>query len=205
MYMAQTIRYGKPSTSACSAVAFVSHGFLTLSSNYRKIMIPDIDPVEMLNSDSLPDFSMAAGDFASIYADPSQQGKWDGVVCCFFLDAAPSIVRYIQVIHSMLKEGGLLISFGPLLYHWLGPTLRPDDESYEAYQARFRHLDQRYMNSVEFCWEDIEEILIKVGFVIEEQHPGIPSLYTADTRSMMNTSYRCIHFIARKKCADSTR
>lgn len=202
MYMAQTTRYGKPSTSAC---AVFEPCLLTLGSIYRKIMIPDVDPVEMLNSDSPSDFSMAAGDFASIYADPSQHAKWDGVVCCFFLDAAPSIVHYIQVIHSMLKEGGLLFSLGPLLYHWLGPTLRPDDESYEAYQARFRHLDQRYMNSVEFCWEDIEELLTKAGFVIEEEHLGIPSLYTADTRSMMNTSYRCIHFIARKKSSGTRK
>jgi carnosine N-methyltransferase len=165
----------------------------------RKVIIPDVNPVEVIsgeNTDS--DFSMAAGDFASLYADPNQHGAWDAVVCCFFLDASPSVIQYIQIIYNMLKEGGVLISFGPLLYHWSGPSLRPDDETYEAYQARFGHLDKRYMSSVDYCWQDVREILINAGFVIEEERAGIQSLYTADSTSMMNMSYRCRHFVARK-------
>lgn len=165
-------------------------------------MIPDVNPVELLTSGvTMPDFSMAAGDFASIYANPDQNGTWDAVVCCFFLDAAPSIVHYVQIIHGMLAEGGILISFGPLLYHWSGPTMRPD-ESYEAYQARFNHLDKRYMSSIDLSWQDIREVLTNVGFVIEEEHCGIESRYTADTNSMMNTTYRCVHLVARKRATN---
>lgn len=161
-------------------------------------MIPDVNPADLLNTGT-PDFSMAAGDFASIYAEPSQRGTWDAVVCCFFLDAAPSIVHYIQIIHDMLKDGGILISFGPLLYHWSAPTVRPDDQSHEAYQARFSHLDKRFMSSIDLCWHDVREILVNVGFVIEEEQAGVESRYTADMNSMMNMSYRCIHLVARKK------
>ena len=168
-------------------------------------MIPDVDPNEMVcaQGSAQPDFSMAAGDFVSIYGDPSQHGAWDAVVCCFFLDAAPSVIQYIQIIHSMLDEGGILINFGPLLYHWSGPSMRPDDQSYQDYQERFNHLDKRYMSSVDFCWEDVREILVNVGFVIEEEHVGVQSMYTADVKSMMNMCYRCIHFVARKRSAES--
>lgn len=144
---------------------------------------------------------MAAGDFASIYSEPSQHGAWDAVVCCFFLDAAPSIVQYIQIIHDMLEEGGVLISFGPLLYHFSAPAMRPDDQSYEAYQKRFSYLDNRYMTSIDLTWQDVRQVLVNVGFKIEEEHNGVESRYTSDMRSMMHMSYRCIHFVARKTIA----
>lgn len=169
------------------------------------MVIPDVDPASYLlnsNEDSedspAPDFSMAAGDFVGIYGNPREIGQWDSVVCCFFLDAAPSIVEYIQVIHKMLKDGGTLINLGPLLYHWSGPAMRPDDRTVEDYHSRFSYLDSRYMTSVDLCWEDVREILINVGFEILEEKVGERALYTADRRSMMNMAYRCIHFVAKK-------
>lgn len=168
----------------------------------RKIMIPDVNPADLLTNttrEALPDFSMAAGDFASIYAEPSHVGTWDAVVCCFFLDAAPSIVHYIQIMYAMLKEGGTLIHLGPLLYHFAGPAMRPDDQSHEGYQTRFSYLDKRFMTSVDLTWQDIREVLVNVGFVIEDERTGIESRYTADVNSMMNMTYRCVHLVARKR------
>lgn len=43
---------------------------------------------------------------------------WDAIACCFFLDTAPNVLRYLDVIWKCLKPGGLLVSLGPLLYHW---------------------------------------------------------------------------------------
>lgn len=169
----------------------------------RKIFIPDVNPSELLsnsagNGETLPEFSMGAGDFASIYSAASQHGMWDVVACCFFLDAAPSIVHYIQIIYDMLKEGGVLLSIGPLLYHWSAPPMRPDDQGQEGYQARFNHLDKRFMSSIDLSWQDIREVLVNVGFVIEEEHMGVESRYTADANSMMNMTYHCVHLVARK-------
>ena len=169
-------------------------------------MIPDVDPTAYLmhnneNGDLVPspDFSMAAGDFVGIHSSPREAGQWDAVVCCFFLDAAPSIVEYIQVIYKMLNDDGILINFGPLLYHWSGPAMRPDDRTVSDYQARFSYLDARYMTSVDLCWEDVREIILNVGFEILEEKVGIRALYTANRRSMMNMAYRCIHFVAIKR------
>jgi hypothetical protein len=55
------------------------------------------------------------------------------------------------------------------------------------------------MSSVDLTWQDIREVLVNVGFIIEEEYTGVESRYTADVKSMMNMSYRCVHFVARKK------
>lgn len=174
----------------------------------RIVKIPDVDPYTVLsarvNADEdeakhMPEFSMAAGEFAAIYSNPREINSWDAVVCSFFLDTAPSIAEYIQIVHDMLKPGGLLISFGPLLYHWSGPAMRPDDKTMSDYHERYSYLDARYLNSVDLCWEDVREVLINVGFEVVEEKTGIHSLYTADRRSMMNMSYRCVSFVCRKK------
>jgi carnosine N-methyltransferase len=168
----------------------------------RAVQIPDVDPFTILSGaddgSPLPEFSMAAGEFFSIYNHPREAGQWDCVACCFFLDACPSVVENIQLIHRMLKPGGVLINFGPLLYHWSGPAMRPDDKSVEEYQARYSYLDERYMCSVDICYEDVREILVNVGFEIVEEKTGVKCLYTADKRSMMNMVYRCVDFVARK-------
>ena len=169
----------------------------------RAIQIPDIDPFSVLsgtaeNGSFATEFSMAAGEFKSIYGHSREEGQWDAVVCCFFLDACPNMVDHIQMIHRMLKPGGLLIHFGPLLYHWSGPAMRPDDKAVEDYRSRYSYLDKRYMDSCDLCYEDIREIFINVGFEFVEEKTGIKSLYTADRRSMMNMVYHCVSLVVRK-------
>ena len=90
------------------------------------------------------------------------------------------------------------MNFGPLLFHWSGPAMRPDDKSVEDYKARYSYLDQRYLCSVDICYDDVKEILFNVGFEILEEKTGIKCLYTADKRSMMNMVYRCVSFVARR-------
>jgi carnosine N-methyltransferase len=174
----------------------------------RSVDIPDVDPWQVLcpeGSSQPPEFSMAAGDFVSIYNSPKELNQWDCVACCFFLDAVPSVVEYLQLIHSMLKPGGILVNFGPLLFHWSGPPMRPDDVSVEAYRDRNSRMDERYLNSVDLCYDDIRQVMINVGFEIVEEQTGLKSLYTADKRSMMNTVYRCVSFVARKLTLLDTR
>jgi carnosine N-methyltransferase len=109
----------------------------------RIVEIPDVDPYSMLSRDGKQpgDFSMAAGEFVSVYSTPRERGQWDAVVSCFFVDASPSIVEYLQVIYQMLKPGGYLINFGPLLWHWSGPAMRPDDKTVQDYQERYSYLE----------------------------------------------------------------
>jgi hypothetical protein len=54
------------------------------------------------------------------------------------------------------------------------------------------------LNSVDFTWEDIEQIMTKMGLELVEIHHDVPALYTSDPDSMLQTKYSCVHFIARK-------
>jgi len=167
----------------------------------RSVAIPDVDPVFLLEVDNenAPEFSMAAGEFVSIYADPSQHEKWDGVVAAFFLDTAPCIVDYIRVIHSMLVEGGVLLSLGPLLYHWSGPPIRPDDGSFEGYFDRHAYLDPRYLQSVDVSWEDVKIVMENVGFDIVDEKFEMTADYTSNSKSMKPSRFECVYCVARKR------
>jgi carnosine N-methyltransferase len=190
---------------------------------FRTVQIPDVDPFDMVVASQLSraksltnvsrqqddhilgsgsDFSMTAGDFSSIYSVDSEANAWDGVVTCFFLDASPNVIEYLQTIYHMLKPNGILINFGPLHWHWSGPAMLLTDESMSDYYDRYDHLDSKYLQSYDYCWEDIQTILQNIGFSIIEKADGIPAHYTADPLSMIQTEYRCIHFVAQKKTND---
>ena len=92
------------------------------------VQIPDLSAVDLLensvyshvDTSQLPHrkFAMAAGNFVEVYASQENKNAWDCVVTCFFVDTAPVVMEYIEVIHHCLKPGGYWINIGPLLYHW---------------------------------------------------------------------------------------
>jgi len=43
---------------------------------------------------------------------------WDAVVSCFFLDTAPNIIEYLEVVKQILRPGGYLINFGSCASVW---------------------------------------------------------------------------------------
>ena len=61
---------------------------------------------------------MSASDFLLLYGNEEQRNKFDAVATVFFLDTAPNIIRYIEVIRNCLRTGGLMINIGPLLWHF---------------------------------------------------------------------------------------
>jgi hypothetical protein len=183
----------------------------------RAVEFPDVDPYSLLlategNEDrsdgggesagsrdnASPDFSMAAGEFVSIYSVPREHGNWHGVVACFFVDNAPCAIEYLKVMYDMLVPGGVLLHFGPLLWHWSGPAMRPDDGSFEDYKERYSHLDAKFLASVDLCWEDLQAVLANIGFELVESRTRQRAHYTTDRRSMMSMEYHCLSFVARK-------
>ena len=65
---------------------------------------------------------MITGEFVEVYNNkPNEVSNWikfDSVVTCFFLDTARNILDYIETIFTTLKDRGVWVNFGPLLYHW---------------------------------------------------------------------------------------
>ena len=58
------------------------------------------------------DFSMAAGEFLEVYGD--QRAEWDSVVTCFFIDTAPIVMEYLELLYDLIRPGGYWINLGTL-------------------------------------------------------------------------------------------
>jgi len=86
----------------------------------RVVTLPDVCPASLIASrgNEAPRMAMCAGEFIGVYGQSEQRGTWSAVVACFFLDTAPNIIEYLELVWSLLRPGGVLISMGPLMYHW---------------------------------------------------------------------------------------
>jgi len=150
---------------------------LSDSDQLRPVSIPDIHPASAGITEG---FSMCGGDFVEVYSDPSQVGVWDAVVTCFFLDTAHNIVEYIEIISRILKDGGVWINLGPLLYHF-ADTYSQDDEM-----------------SIELSLEDVKRVAFNYGFQLEKERT-IETTYTTNPLSMMQNRYYAAFWTMRKK------
>ncbi|XP_015693339.1 carnosine N-methyltransferase-like isoform X2 [Oryza brachyantha] len=147
----------------------------------RPVSFPDIHPS---CSGITEGFSMCAGDFVEVYNEESQECAWDAVVTCFFLDTAHNIVEYIEIISKVLKDGGVWINLGPLLYHF-ADSYGPDDDM-----------------SIELSLEDVKRVAYHYGFVMEVERM-VDTTYTANMKSMMLNRYRAVFWTMRKNASRS--
>ncbi|CAO3597148.1 unnamed protein product [Absidia cylindrospora] len=154
------------------------HSFSNLpsaASQLQPIRIPDVVPG---NLPSTADFSMVAGDFLEVYGEHGEnQGAWDVVVTCFFIDTARNILKYLEVIHRILKQGGTWINIGPLLYHF-------EDTPGES--------------SVELSLDQIKRVAQDMGFEIKKESM-VDTTYTANPDSMLTYLYHSAFWTAIKK------
>ncbi|CAL5335430.1 unnamed protein product [Camellia sinensis] len=150
---------------------------LSDSDQLRPVSIPDIFPASAGITDG---FSMCGGDFVEVYSDPSQVGVWDAVVTCFFIDTAHNIVEYIEIISRILKDGGVWINLGPLLYHFADVYGQEDEMS------------------IELSLEDVRRVAFHYGFQLEKEKT-IETTYTTNPRSMMQNRYYTAFWTMRKK------
>jgi carnosine N-methyltransferase len=84
-----------------------------------------------------------------VYARPECRASFDAVVTCFFIDTAHNILEYLEVIHSVLRPGGLWVHLGPLLWHWA-------DGGWAE-------------QSVELCLADVQQLAALMGFEVLQQ------------------------------------
>jgi carnosine N-methyltransferase len=144
---------------------------LSRSDQLRGVKIPDVAP------NSLPensDFSMVAGDFIEVYS--AQPSAWDCIATCFFMDTAKNIFEYIDTISTALKIGGIWINYGPLLYHW------------SEMPGEF---------SIELSYDELKAVILESGFEILEES-GKDCSYATNIKSMLQMSYKCVFFVAKK-------
>ena len=140
---------------------------------FKNILIPDEDlSNELINN--CGEINIIPGDFLSSF---NELNYWDCIITSFFIDTANNIIEFIEKIYKILKKNGVWINCGPLLYHFTG-------------------IENEI--SIELSWEEIEKIIIKIGFNILKINE-IKTTYSSIENSMKQTIYSCMFFIAKKE------
>lgn len=85
---------------------------------YHEVAVPDATASELLAGAPFsgePPVTLVPGDFIASYRRGSScHRKFDAIVTCFFLDTVTNIVELIDVLDSLLEEGGVWVNVGPL-------------------------------------------------------------------------------------------
>ncbi|MCJ1397310.1 hypothetical protein MMC11_000502 [Xylographa trunciseda] len=199
------------------ALTFSNH---TSRDNQLKcVKIPDVHPgTELhLSSSGMPThaserMSMTAADFIVLYGDDKNHNRFDAVVTVFFLDTAPNVLRYIEVIHNCLKDGGYWINLGPLLWHFedtRGPPVmrgglsqHPAEEqpltATQTVTGRQEKVGIDEPGSVELTNEEVLLLVERMGFNVQSHRLQDGTGYLEDPESMLRNMYSVSHWVARK-------
>lgn len=169
------------------------------------VKVPDVHPGLELERASegkqvhaFDRMSMTAADFATIYGDEKHRSMFDAVVTVFFIDTAPNFIRYIEVVRNCLKSAGVWINLGPLLWHFgdRGPTHKHDETEAEAKKQRSGIEEP---GSIELTEQEVIALLLRSGFSVEQREiRDEGSGYIHNRKSMLQSTYKTSHWIARK-------
>ncbi|KDR76864.1 hypothetical protein GALMADRAFT_95480 [Galerina marginata CBS 339.88] len=140
----------------------------------QAISIPDVNPSDLPPGS---DFSLVAGDFEDIFGNPDQEGAWEAILTCFFIDTAKNIVNYLRILHRILAPGGVWINLGPLLWHWENNNTSDP--------------------SVELDMEELKTLARTIGFEISNE-TTIDTTYTNNSKSMLGYVYHAAFWTATK-------
>ncbi|KAI0006923.1 N2227-domain-containing protein [Xylariaceae sp. FL0662B] len=166
---------------------------------FKSYKIPDIHPQTTLaTTHGIGSMEMCAADFLCLYGDENHRDTYDAVASVFFLDTAPNLIRYLEVIRSCLKPGGILINVGPLLWHWENHV--PGHHGYDGdgdYDEN-NSLGIGDPGSFELTDNEVIALVEKMGFIIEKRELNLRAPYVQDAQSMLQTVYNASHWIARK-------
>ncbi|KAH8908945.1 N2227-domain-containing protein [Coniochaeta sp. PMI_546] len=177
----------------------------TRSNHLRGYKIPDIHcATELARAPDAGSMTMTAADFLCYYESRDQ--AYDAVASVFFLDTAPNLIRYLQVLYRCLKPGGLLINVGPLLWHFEnnppGHHHHDDDDADEGSTAGGGQAKDSNgiadPGSFELSDDEVMALVERIGFEVEWRQTGIEAPYIQDPDSMLQTVYRASSWVARR-------
>ena len=172
----------------------------------KKVKVPDVHPGSTLEdvfgratANAADRMSMTAADFVVLYGDEEHKDMFDAVVTVYFIDTAPNLIRYIETIRNCLKEGGLWINLGPLLWHFAdrAPSEAHDSESTKAPREK---VGIEEPGAFELTDEEVILLIDEMGFDIEKReiiNTGAGYIQSPD--SMLQNMYRTSHWIAKKR------
>ncbi|KAI0205255.1 N2227-like protein-domain-containing protein [Astrocystis sublimbata] len=170
---------------------------------FRSYSIPDVQPHLALEATvraggKVGSMEMCASDFLCLYGDAEHEGVYDAVAAVFFLDTAPNLIRYLEVIRHCLRPGGVLINVGPLLWHFENDILGQHGFDGDAELESNELMGIDAPGSFELTDDEVMALVEKMGFVVETRRTRITAPYVQDTESMLQSKYHASHWVARK-------
>ena len=190
---------------------------MTRASQLQSISVPDINPMIYLNEGGVDKvksdvhygerLSMASGDFCALYKQREYEQHFDAVVTCFFIDTAPNLINYVETVKYCLRDGGLWINLGPLLWHFESSPTPAEREKERSSRSETSRPSQQSSNdgigepgSFELSNDEVLALLQRSGFEIHEQSeaPAGPTGYVQDPQSMLQNLYRPSFWVAKK-------
>lgn len=174
---------------------------VTRENHLRGYKVPDIHPATTLSDSPNPgSMSMCAADFLCLYEDEEHKDTYDAVASLFFLDTAPNLIRYLEVIYHCLRPGGVLINMGPLLWHFenQAPGNHGHDDDGDGEHDYNNSSGIADPGSFELSNDEVLALLDKLGFKVEWTQTGIEAPYVQDRESMLQTVYKAAAWVARK-------
>lgn len=143
--------------------------------------------------------SMTAADFVVLYGDVEHRNKFDAVVTVFFIDTAPNIVRYVETVRNCLKDDGLWINLGPLLWHFADKA-PSNGEDHQPEGIEREQLGIAEPGGVELSDEEILALVQHEGFSIQKHEIRDDGFgYIQNSASLSQNMYNNSHWIARKR------
>ena len=171
----------------------------------QKVKVPDIHPGSGLEGvvgqpsvNGGDRMTMTAADFVVLYGEERHAETFDAVVTVFFIDTAPNIIRYIETIRNCLKDGGLWINLGPLLWHFTerGPAVKDDNDPMTPKER----LGIEEPGSFELTDDEVVMLVEKMGFDVQSHEIRNNGMgYIQNPNSMLQNAYRNSHWVAKKR------
>ncbi|KAM0517784.1 hypothetical protein ACHAPE_004762 [Trichoderma viride] len=172
----------------------------------RSYPVPDIHPgTTLLDASNVGSMSMCAADFLCLYGDDEHKESYDAVASVFFLDTAPNLIRYLEVIYHCLRPGGVLVNVGPLLWHFENdaPGNHGHDDDGDGEHDLNNSSGIADPGSFELTNDEVMALVEKLGFVVESMETGIRAPYIQDMDSMLHMVYNATTWVARKPLVKS--
>ena len=158
----------------------------------RPVRVPDVVPATVLDAELDPDtMQMTGGDFVEVYSSKEYEGHFDAILTCFFIDTAMNLPTLLRVFHHCLRDGGIWINLGPLMWHW------------SEGGSQMADLCEEEKMSVELSLESVLAVAEASGFK-RLMHQMVPAQFVRNSLSMQQNVFSCSFFSMQKQTDTST-
>ena len=151
----------------------------SFSNNYseqsvlKRFSFPDVDIREELKKAEAKPINFIKGDFLLLYK--GKKDLYDCIITLFFIDVSKNIIEYVEIMHDLLKKGGVWINLGCLDY----------------YHSR-NHL------SIDLTWDELRLVIQNYDFEIKNEITSFVP-YGVKQGSTISDSYGTVFFTVVKK------